>query len=366
MRSGYRAATVIAAAAFAVCASATVAAQAAGTTTYQVVDIGANVNVTGLNNKGQVVGSVPNPSSTYPFATKAALWSPATGLRVFNQLPSGFDMSAATAINDQSQIVLQYISFQKPPVFARSVIWASGSKSTNVPPVRGYTTTVIGNGINNHGDVAGAADYVPPANDIDNRAPILKLAGGTSVNIADGLGWQSNALRINDAGQVLMVDYYFDQAGYSTFQTPQLRQPNGQIVGFGLPPTGIDGQPGWSDANDLSNTGVVVGESGGRAYEWSAAAGVVFLQPDGGSGSAHGVNDLGMIVGTNEGQASLWVPGEGWIDITTLLSPTDAARLSNIALLDVNNNGQIVAQATIDGVNHAVLLNPPATATARR
>jgi probable HAF family extracellular repeat protein len=167
----------------------------------------------GVNNRGQVVGwaetAVVDPTCNAPqvLQFRGALWEPRTG--VTRQLPPfpGDSTSAATAINNRSQVV--GISGECDVAIGRrsathAVLWENG------------TVTDLGNlggdfwhtpmAINERGDVVGFAN--PPDGDFDGdsvRAFLWARSGGMQdLGKLPGDDF-SQALGINERGQIVGV-----------------------------------------------------------------------------------------------------------------------------------------------------------------
>jgi probable HAF family extracellular repeat protein len=124
---------------------------------------------------------------------------------------------------------------------------------------------------------------------------------------------------------------------------------------------GLGALPGYgaSQATGINDAGQVIGTSGGfigmphfNLYSPSEA----FLWQDGvltdlGMPSASGINDLGQVVGGKY----LWQNGT-LTDLNTLIDPASGWVITSTS--DINDDGQIVGQGTLNGQSHCFLMDP--------
>lgn len=99
----------------------------------------------------------------------------------------------------------------------------------------------------------------------------------------------------------------------------------------------------WSSPHCVSDSGVVVGTSVGKAFRWSAAGGMTALGSLGNNSSARGVNGSGQIVGYSSitagaKRACLWNPDQGPTDLSPYVGAVSEATA-------INSSGQIVGQS---------------------
>ena len=275
----------------------------------------------GLNETGQVVGSVNSDGR------RAFLWDPSTGTMILISDPLTPGAEAA-AINGRGQVV----------GFGR---------------IRG-------------GLVDHAFLWTPdvPNGTTGSMTDLGTLPGGSG----------SAAFGVNDRGQVVGCSYtnFCDPTNGSAFLwTPDV--PNGttgSMIDLGTLP-GASG----SEASGINNGGQVVGASGAnftaRAFLWTPAApnGTTGALTDlgalpGSSGSqAYGINNAGEVVGCSytsfcdptSTDAFLWRPDVpngttgNMIDLGTLPGASGSEARG------INDVGQVVGDAVVNGAAHAVL-----------
>ena len=163
----------------------------------------------------------------------------------------------------------------------------------------------------------------------------------------------------------------------------------GQVVGASADATGRSRAFLWTDgagmqdigpgrANDINDAGRVVGTSGlffgpsgatvrYRAFLWSAGIGMQSLGvlPGDLFSTAAAINSAGQVVGesaarTNERRPYLWTADDGMQDRNALIDPLDPLKsvTTLLSARDINNAGQIVGSAMINGSGHAYLATP--------
>src|SRR5205807_6390399 len=113
-----------------------------------------------------------------------------------------------------------------------------------------------------------------------------------------------------------------------------------------------------SHAVDINNLGQVIGTSGHyggnfSTHQWQYYPREGFLWQNGvmtdlGMPSATGINNLGQVVGGKY----LWQSGT-LTDLNTQIDPSSGWVISSTS--DINDNGQIVGQAALNGVTHNIL-----------
>jgi len=185
-----------------------------------------------------------------------------------------------------------------------------------------------------------------------------------------GEGVQVSSQRINNSGEVLVagagngrqLSYVWDAArGYRQLAQPVGMHDSygydindaGQVVGIAASSLS-DGSPYhavlWSGLNDALDLGGLPGATNNYAMAINAASAVV-----GQSWEAAGIRSF------------IWTASEGMRNLALLIDGVDplAGRLGSLAMRDINDGGQILGSALIDGQRRALLLSPvPESGTA--
>jgi probable HAF family extracellular repeat protein len=213
-------------------------------------------------------------------------------------------------------------------------------------------------GLNNAGQVTGAALNFPPSSD-DGR-PYRWTPGSGAVPLdmlCCGTAWGAD---INDAGVVVgeaQISQLSGNRGFRAIGTTMVPLPI-------LPGATVDESAG---AVAINASGQVVGHSptvgfnAAHAVLWSASNVVQDLGTLGGSRSrAIDINDAGQVIGTStlSGDVTthffLWESGKGIQDLTPVLG-------NNVnAIVAINNAGQIAGSYSTNGQTHAFLYTPGA------
>jgi hypothetical protein len=350
-----------------ICAAVLTVVAAAGAQAavgYKVLDLGANLYANDVNNLGQVVGWGGPIGNQSGFE-----WSPTSGMQWFG---AG---TVASALNDRGQVVLNSAIPDPTDEFnwiGVTTVRNPDGTTTQLPNLSSfYNAGVSGASINNMGQVTGTATQHFGNQDTNVQGGFLWTPGKGMVALTGGTSPDSYGLKVNGAGQVLGYTNMHDDWGMPLATTPFLRTASGQNLDMGLPIVDQQGWGGIRNARGLNDWGTVAGyvsaepgsqsfpDGGDYAYVWSHRGGLQFI---GGQGTeAVGINDFGLVIGGSGGKAALWSKSGGWQDLGSLLSPEDAAKLGTLSwwdMTDVNNLGMILANVSIDGVNHAILFEP--------
>jgi probable HAF family extracellular repeat protein len=334
------------------------AACGATPTLYRITDLGdlpGGVDFSqaySINNASEIVGE-----SSTDTGLRAYRWTERTGMRT---LPIGADgvESEAFGIN-ASGFVAGRIS---AGVGSTSVRW--GPRGTVRPlPSLGAGSFDVGYAVNRFGYVAGYSVGL-----LGLRAFVWTIRSG-SVELGDlpGGDGRSLAFGINDEGMVV---------GSSDVQSPRrttdhafIWTPDGGMHDIGT----LRGPSAdfFSEARAVNNAGQVAGISdapnGQHAFLWQAGRGMMDLGelPQGnGYSIAWALNERGHVVGVSDSahglSAFVWSPESGMWDLNDLIDPSDPLKpqTSFSAAYDINDRGQIVGSAFINGVTRAYLLTP--------
>lgn len=285
---------------------------------YHIADVGSfgYAIVFGMNNAGTVVGATSSTPSTY----SAFTWNQVGGLHYLSPLP-GYEMSYARGVNDQGQVV----GYSSSSGVDRACLWNSGQQAVDIGVLPSGETApssraeainsggqVVGwcsvGGGSNHAflwrEVSGMDDITPTS-----TAPHLYAYGindgGAVVGTSEGdafiwdraagmssVGSTAIGIDINNSGHVLCV--YPKGAGGTGAYVWQ----DGHEIVLGELPGGVYNDS--TEALDINNIGVVVGQSNGQPFIWNARYRIMALPmfPDLTDGVASAINDNGVIAGT--------------------------------------------------------------------
>jgi probable HAF family extracellular repeat protein len=313
---------------------------------YSMVDLG-GFSPSAINGAAQLVGFVGNTSSQSDFPTgQAVLWQNG---KLLNLGTLGGSSSAAYGLNDGGQIV----GTSTAPSGAYQAFLRDSGGMHNLG-LAGSATAAYG--INASAQVVGTIglNTYTPHTFLWDSAHGLQDLGTVAGYPATG----SQARAINRTGQIVgwveernaggMGVYYSSMNGYVLDST------TGTV-------RGLRALPGYvaSQATGINDAGQVIGTCGGfigmpHFNLYSPREG--FLWQDGvmtdlGMPSASGINDLGQVVGGKY----LWQNGT-LTDLNTLIDPASGWVITSTS--DINDNGQIVGQGTLDGQGHCFLMDP--------
>ncbi len=321
--------------------------------TYSFFDLGvpANTNSTraeALNESGEVaVGG----TSSSPAGNTGFRWSEAGGLDPLPLLPAGTPPQRPTDINEAGRIAGgTRDGFDR----FRAVVWETDGSITSVgsTPVAGGAS--IARAINDNDQVI--VEYLPDGFGVPGTASLIDpLVGEISIgDLAGGpVGTRINAL--SNSG--VAVGASEDAAG-----TQAVRWS----ISDGLQALpGLAGGSEFSFAFDVNEAGRIVGVSdginGSRAVMWDPVLGLVELG-DLGAGSglsqAFGVNDAQQAVGAisvnGEERAFLWDETDGLQDLNLLAALPAGWTLT--AAIDIADNGTIAGRGTFFGQTRGFVL----------
>lgn len=361
---------------------------------YQLIDLGAKYIVSGMNNKGEVVGTraADGVSGHSDFRSghfhpiekseRAARWDAANGWRLIPQLSS--EMSLAYAIDDAGNIagVTAKSKADSPwGVKRRAYVLKPDGQLIRYPSST-YESVAVGLAF---GQAVGTAvrSGRPWSCDPFKVAMLWNPDTGTSIQhygpveasfCQDALGYSVDA-----TGQVYGASAYRDwviwTAGPAWWAPDQTRCTDGHLGSCRAP------EPYKSDLNlggeitAINQSGQAVGgnakawiEGGKRALMWIPALGrnapptdlgdltADDLDPNGQT-EAWAINAPGAVVGGYLGLAFIWTPERGMRNLNTLIGDASAHWKLQTAL-QINNQGWILAAGAKDGYYRACVLVP--------
>jgi probable HAF family extracellular repeat protein len=310
-----------------------------------VIDLGTlggeYASATSINNDGKVVGS----SSLATGASMAFLWS-RDKMTDLGTVPGGKN-SAAYSINDKDEIVGVAIDSKG---HSHPAVWKNGK--VQVLTFAGDSNQPYA--INNRGQITGLVFT-------QTQIYCYLYSDGRMYDIGTLGGNEIHAKAINDQGEIV--------GDSETSWKPSLGHRPGAVHAFlffasRLHDLGVLPNADVSLALGINRNGDVVGKSSGGTWDHAFLrrnGKMVDLGTLGGErSSAEGINNQDEIVGSTNDKhqtekAFLWVKGR-MIDLNTLLVRSPGWLVTDAHA--INDRGQIIADATINGQNRAVLLNP--------
>jgi probable HAF family extracellular repeat protein len=206
--------------------------------------------------------------------------------------------------------------------------------------------------INASGEIVGTAMSSSP--NAGNGAS-TELNGVVTTPFGNFPGSQGTG--INDQGQIVGSMQVTQNDG--SIQTHPFLYSGGKLTDLGVLPGGSGGT-----AYSINNSGQIVGESrvgsdthaflydGGRMRDLGTLGGT--------SSTSVAINNLGDIIGyslTRSGEQHAFIDHAGtMLDLTALIQSTGGITVKDV--MDINDSGQISADAVVDGRVQAYLLTP--------
>jgi len=321
--------------------------------TYTVTDLGllpadsASASI-GINSYGQVVGCSDTSTTYWPcsglYSGHAFLWETTTGMKDLGAL-HGDKISAAVSINDSREIV----GYSKNPQgIYHAFLWTKKANMIALPVLPGGTTN-LASSINAAGLIVGSSDF---EGSNGNQHAVLWTADRKIHDLGTLQGDPSaQAGRINSHNEVC------GNSSSAAFTWTKAHGMKG-LRGFG----GESGTVAFS----INDSGTVVGNaqtsSGQHPALWNRTGHIRDLGTLSGKyGTAFGANDLDQVVGyattsSNQPHAFIWSEQNGMQDLNDLISSDSGWVL--VWASAINRAGQITGWGTINGENHAYVLNP--------
>lgn len=266
----------------------------------------------------------------------------------FYPLENSFNGSA---INNTGQIVG---SLPGSPGYPHAGLWNNGVQ-TDLHRGDGFRLSSNAVAINNAGQIALNLYLIAQDNRQLNRAAVWSNGAASELAIPGGKS-EYDAYAINDAGQLVGRAYYYDYNYNSNLIRPILWSENGTIANELATLGGNNGS-----AYGINNSGKIVGSSAlpgnsvTHATLWQNGAATDLGALGGVYSNAYSINDAGQIIGAsqtgvgNYQHAVLW-NGTTMIDLGTLTGGVDSVARA------VNSWGQIVGASDAgNGSLHATL-----------
>lgn len=329
---------------------------APATAGYTITDLAHSPNYTravfgNINNSGEIVGAAVFPGD--PINRHAAVWR--NGVVTDLGTPGFF--SGATDINDKGVIAGAENIIGPDGLPRRNILtWTNGVRDLLTPPEvfvseEFYAADFSSSAINNAGLVVG--QNVPPGPQLQ---PVLWSNGSIRALSTEGFSplASAGARHINDLGQ--MAGWAMDPIRGVThavvWDNATAAPRDLGTVGMGSTSYGLV----------INNAGVVAGDTYGPnsfsyAALWDQDGTGSILPSLGGRSSVWGINNSGIVVGESAGRAVMWKDGV----VTDLNSLVADSGLTFTIAVAINDLGQIVCSGGADSGEY--LLTPDATPT---
>jgi len=307
-------------------------------------------------------------------------------------LPNGstFVDAGGMALNDQGMALAW--GWNSNVNALQAFVYSSPTQLQVLPYPAGAVGNIVGNGLNNLGQVVGTS-----SDGARSHATLWSAPNAPGVWLG---GNGSTAVGINDdglvAGNITTADGRTRAAIFTAGGPIDIGGPSqaistvwavangGYVVGFIESGTGF--QAAWFDyahgsvvtlgglggmtsaAEAVNDHGLAAGfaELASGNYQAAlfdfAAGSVQGLGTLGGDTSyAFGINNLGQVVGMAETATGadhyfVWDAQHGMQDLQSLIDPSGGWQIQGVS--DINNLGQVLVKACLDGQCQAALLNP--------
>ena len=217
-------------------------------------------------------------------------------------------------------------------------------------------------GISDAGQVVGLTDVINPNDPLDPGPHAFLYQRGRMRDLGTLGGSFSGATAINSSGQIVGYSAIAGEFGpFEHVPTHAFLYSKGRMTDLGVLPGFVD-----SEAFGINSRGWVVGNSEhadgvSHAFLWRNGVMTDLGTLEGGQSFATGINAAGVVVGDSlvahgEHHAIVYRDGE-LTDLNELIDPDSGWTLQSAAA--INDSGQITGIGTIDGEEHAFLLQPP-------
>jgi probable HAF family extracellular repeat protein len=176
---------------------------------------GASTEARDINNRGLIVGTSIDPTTNLP---EAVIWKHGQIISL-GTLP-GDDFSAAIAVNNRGQVVgISGNAAQNPdPIVPKAFLWEDGVMHALGAPAGDSNASAVD--INDRGQVVGTGTSATTLNTI---ATIFHR--GTAVHLRDQGAIVSEALAINNRGQIVGSAFFGGPSSVAVIWIPRPSRP---------------------------------------------------------------------------------------------------------------------------------------------
>ncbi|SES47602.1 hypothetical protein [Actinokineospora terrae] len=275
---------------------------------------------TGLNNRGQVVGTeyVSSTSGTYEQTPK--LWQDGT-TQVLNGPSKSYVITGD--ITDSGYVPITYPNSNQGYHMENIGLWQNGSFARLGAPTSGPHVSLPV--VTENGTAAGS--FLP----MFGTGPYaFRCVARQCARLPTGGSGEVGVVAANDSGTIVGNQ---GNTGY--------RWVGDQVLALPALP-GATTATVSNNRRAINANGDIVGSSGGRAVLWRDGVAIELGSPGGGASAAVAVNDLGDVVGWSEtplgqSRAFLWRAGKSY-DLGT-------AGQASVTPVAINNTGTVLGAA---------------------
>lgn len=325
-----------------------------------------------VNDDGVVIGQADLPFSPL---SRVFVSAPTSGYTILDD--PAVRSSRAVAINDAGVVAGVNRFWSDSGDLPAAFLWSATTGLVNVVDDGNETTAVD---LNEQGQLlvtSATSDGVP-----DSRVYLTDLTG-ERIYLPEVGGRRLEPTDLTDSGMVVGyatnptsccgepfvwtqqgITYLDDLGGTSEYTVPTAANNDGLVVGSSPAPSGdvhavlwrengelvdLGGLPGASESRALkiNETGMVIGNSGGRGFVWTEHDGLRDLGTLGGYDSYPvDVNDEGIVIGHSRNADGVW-RGFAWTETTGMVD------LGPVSVAAINKAGLAAGTATIDGWTQA-------------
>ncbi len=300
---------------------------------------------TGVNARGQVIGSISQDEGVPLGVDHAFSWTATGGM--IDLGTTNLCCAEAVALNDRGEIAVNAhdARLDEDDYTSRAFLWTAAKGLIALSTTAEWSAATA---LNTSGRVVGTVGV--SANSIMSFHAFSWTAAGGMRDLGTLGGDGSGALAVNASGQVV---------GWSDAKIDHRQHAFSWTAGTGMIDLGANsGQFTFSQAVAVNNAGQVVGHrtdfQESHAFSWTSAGGLIDLGIDG-SSVARAVNASGQVVGSRwrdavGERAFLWTVAGGMVDLAPL------AGFSGSYAVSVNDDGLVVgASFNADGVSRATI-----------
>ena len=324
---------------------------------YCIKDLGTfydnndTIQAWGINNQGQVVGSVYNETR----GSDAFIWQEGVTLQELADKLPDYLFYDARSINDSGQVVGSAWNPSYMPYKPRAAyIWQESEGMTNLGALGNMGAVAYD--INNAGQVVGMSALSYSGHSFIWQNGIMTDMGNIGLSSSH---YSSLAYNINNLGQAVGQSHFTKADGYRSTVLHACLWEDGATEAIDLTPS--IGEDVYTTAFDINDNGLIIGQIKG----YSSDLDTMHIWPGGTSlgkgGKLCAINNHNQIIGEyygNEGYPFLYEDGT-FYNLYDHIAGGD--EWISFGVKDINDNGQIAGSAVFAASSHrhhAMVLTP--------